>query len=141
MKRPLKLSAKSREAPKRVEREGQFRIQIAYFIEIESEMCDLVFDLDVVTYGTLLGQGNTGTAGEPPQYRLERPVLRQILVKYFNDQELKNLCFDLGIDYENLSSPKEGFARELILCCERRGFIPELVKGCYLQRPNALWPW
>jgi len=141
MKRPLRLSAKGREAPKHVERKGQLHIQIAYFIEIESEMRNLVFDLDVVTHGTLLGQGNMGKAGEPPLYHLERSVLRQILAKCFNNDELRDLCFDLYVDHENLPSSKGGIARELILCCERLDRIPELVEKCYQQRPNALWPW
>src|SRR6185503_14426446 len=42
--------------------------------------------------------------------------LRQILISHFNESELRDLCFDLGIDYEVLGGDdKTDKARELIL--------------------------
>jgi len=32
-----------------------------------------------------------------------RAQLRRVLDEYFNETELRNLCFDMGIDYEGLS--------------------------------------
>ena len=58
---------------------------------------------------------------------MERNALLAMIRQTFNDQELRDLCFELGIDYENL--PDEGKAskaRELVAYCERHGRIAEL---------------
>jgi hypothetical protein len=65
-------------------------------------------------------------------------VLRDILETYFNNSELRDLCFRLDIDYENL--PGEGKAtkaRELILYCERQGRTRDLAEACCRLRPLA----
>ena len=50
-----------------------------------------------------------------------RVRLREILSDRFNESELRDLCFDLGISYENLpGSSKADRARELIVYCEQR---------------------
>ena len=67
--------------------------------------------------------------------------LRQILNDYFNESELQNLAFDLGVDYENLpGKAKSDKARELIAFLDRRGRLAELVQRCHQLRPNAPWP-
>jgi hypothetical protein len=66
--------------------------------------------------------------------------LRQKLADYFDDGELKSLCFDLGVAYDEL--PGEGKvnkARELIAFMERRDRIAELVAECARQRPKVSW--
>jgi nucleoside phosphorylase len=53
--------------------------------------------------------------------------LRQNIIGRFSDQELRDLCQDMGIDYESLPGEgKAGKARELVAYCERRGLILEL---------------
>ncbi len=68
-----------------------------------------------------------------------RTVLREVLVRYFNDDELHNLCFDLGIDYDDLGGDgsKSGKARELISYLERRNRLGELVQLINRERPKA----
>jgi hypothetical protein len=67
-------------------------------------------------------------------------ALRQLLIKCFNDSELRNLCFDLHIDYENLNGiGKEDKVRELVAYCDRHGRIPELVEECRRLRPKVSW--
>lgn len=69
-----------------------------------------------------------------------REKLRNILVKYFNESELRDLCFQLEIDHETLGG--EGHtdkARELVTYCERRGRLPDLWAACRKARPNAPW--
>jgi hypothetical protein len=67
--------------------------------------------------------------------------LRQILIDYFDESELQNLTFDLGVDYENLPGKSKGDkARELIAFLDRRSRIHELVQICYQLRPKAPWP-
>jgi hypothetical protein len=69
---------------------------------------------------------------------MDLPQLRDILVAYFNDNELRDLCFDLGIDYENLGGDaKSGKARELVDYCRRYDRLPDLEAACRRLRPNA----
>ena len=68
--------------------------------------------------------------------------LRQKLTDHFSEEELRILCFDMGIDYQDL--PGEGKAVkvvEFILYLERRQRLPELVKQCSELRPQVSWSW
>jgi hypothetical protein len=66
--------------------------------------------------------------------------LRQILAEYFNISELRGLCFDLGIDYENLpGETRSDFAREVLDYAKRHGQIPELFAKVKELRPHASW--
>jgi len=67
-----------------------------------------------------------------------RTVLREVLVKHFSDNELRNLCFDLGVEYDDLGGEgKSGKARELIAYLERRDRLGELVQIVNRERPEA----
>jgi hypothetical protein len=64
--------------------------------------------------------------------------LRQILTKHFNEQELRDLCFDLNIHYEDLyGESRSDKARELISYCVRHSRIHELEAMCRRLRPHA----
>jgi hypothetical protein len=72
-----------------------------------------------------------------PSYRT---TLRQRLSAHFDEGELRTLCFDLGIAYDDL--PGEGKAdkaRELVAYLERHGRIPELVAIGRRLRPDVPW--
>jgi predicted NACHT family NTPase len=70
---------------------------------------------------------------------LDRATLRQLLNSHFSESELRDLCFDLELDYEQLPGDRKGDkARELIMYCERHGRIDELVTMCRKLRPHAL---
>lgn len=61
--------------------------------------------------------------------------LHRKLTETFNEDELKTLCFDLGIDYENVSGDnKAAKARELVDDCKRKGRILELIEKITEQR-------
>jgi signal transduction histidine kinase len=67
--------------------------------------------------------------------------LRETIHAAFNKSEMKDLCFDLGLDYDEL--PEGGTrdkARELIAYHQRRGRLAELLDACRKQRPNLDWP-
>ncbi len=67
--------------------------------------------------------------------------LRELIVRYFNRTELESLCFDLGIDKDNLPNiTKQEMAQEIILYCERHDLILRLLDLCRSQRPSADWP-
>lgn len=78
----------------------------------------------------------TGT----PWSQVSLSRLRQILVDRFNDGELRDLCFDLGIDYESLPGEgKSDRARELIAHLDRRDGIPRLLTVVRRSRPDIEW--
>lgn len=69
----------------------------------------------------------------------DRLVVVSYLEKRFNIQELKNLCFDVGISHENfLHDTKPTFARELILYCERAQQINCLLKIANKKRRDKV---
>ncbi|GIK58136.1 MAG: hypothetical protein HND44_10705 [Chloroflexi bacterium] len=70
------------------------------------------------------------------------PALRDLLNEHFNNAELNQLCFDLGIEYENLPGPKTriGKAQSLVEHCLRHGRLPDLLTHCHIQRPHVAWP-
>jgi formylglycine-generating enzyme required for sulfatase activity len=70
---------------------------------------------------------------------IDRAGLRRQLVEHFNKEELRTLCFDLDVEYENLPDTKDGMARELVAQCERHGRIPELITACQQLRPKIVW--
>jgi hypothetical protein len=54
----------------------------------------------------------------------------------FNEEELKTLAFELGVDYDSLSGEgKSGKARELVGYVERRAQLPALVAAVRQARP------
>ncbi len=60
--------------------------------------------------------------------------------KHFDNEELRTLCFELGVDYENL--PAQGninMIRELILHLARCDRIPDLIKLVKKRRPQIPW--
>ncbi len=67
--------------------------------------------------------------------------LRDLIAKYFNDEELRNLCFDLDIPYDDLGSEgKTGKVRELVAYCQRHNRLDDLAEQCHALRPNVNWP-
>jgi hypothetical protein len=68
-------------------------------------------------------------------------ILRQFLIDHFNESELRDLCFELELDYESLSGEsKTDKARELVTYYQRHGRSAELEAMCRKLRPNVPWP-
>jgi hypothetical protein len=79
-------------------------------------------------------------AGSTPARTDTLAELRQQLVDRFSEEELRAVCFDLGIDYESLPAQgKAGKARELVALCERNDNTDKLVAKCSKMRPNVSW--
>jgi hypothetical protein len=73
---------------------------------------------------------------------VDRQELGQILDQYFNEEELRDICFDLGIDAEMLcapSSPKSKLVRKLIIHFEQRMALHKLIGAIVLRRDNEFW--
>ena len=72
---------------------------------------------------------------------VERNQLHEILVDRFSIDEIRTLCFELGIEYEELDGDgRTGKARELITYVERRGRTQDLINCAKIARPEANWP-
>jgi predicted component of type VI protein secretion system len=83
----------------------------------------------------------TPSAESRPQGGVNAPSFRENLTNSFSESELNDLCFDLGIDYDNLAGQtKSAKARELILYIQRRGWLNQLIARCRELRPNLDWP-
>ena len=66
--------------------------------------------------------------------------LRENLVEYFSQEELRSLCFDLGVDWDRLrGEEKAGKVTALLTSLDNTGRIPELTERCTGLRPNVLW--
>ncbi|MCB8944345.1 MAG: hypothetical protein H6658_11400 [Ardenticatenaceae bacterium] len=67
-------------------------------------------------------------------------ILRETLIALFNEGELRDLCFQLGEDYENMPGQnKSDRVRELILLLNRKGQLEKLVGLGRKLRPNGQW--
>jgi hypothetical protein len=78
------------------------------------------------------GAAGTGVAASP-----EGRKLYQLLNDFFNMGEIEGLCFEMGIDEENLrGETKAGKAKALVLHIEAAGRLDELKKLMRVQRPN-----
>ena len=64
--------------------------------------------------------------------------LHQFLVDHFDLEELKTLCFNLGVEYEDLGGEgRSDKARELVKAMQRRTRLEHLVAHLSLARPEA----
>jgi len=73
--------------------------------------------------------------------QIDLVALRDLLDEHFNEDELRDLCFEMETDYESLSAAsKKGKARELVADCKRKERTLELVERCRKLRPKAAWP-
>ncbi|MBK8905624.1 MAG: tetratricopeptide repeat protein [Anaerolineaceae bacterium] len=72
---------------------------------------------------------------------MDRGVLRRLLIDAFSESELRDLCFDLGVDDEALPGiSKPDKVRALIVLCERSGRLSDLIAACRQLRPHLSWP-
>ena len=68
------------------------------------------------------------------------PTLRDQLTAHFNVGELRNLCYDLGIDYQELPGGTLAVqSMELVEYCRRRGHVIHLIRRCQELRPLVEW--
>lgn len=76
----------------------------------------------------------------PQLSNTERKRLRNNLQNHFDKTELREICFDSNIDYDNLSGKnKTEKVMELIKYFERRNQLPQLTTICQNLRPNIAW--
>ena len=75
----------------------------------------------------------------PAAERAELVTLRRLLNSLFDEEELRDLVFDLAVEYDNLAgAAKKDKARELVAHCQRHGRLAELKLAIIQRRPGAL---
>jgi len=85
-------------------------------------------------------QANADSPEATEARQKERARLRHKLRECFNESELRDICFDLQIDYEELPGQEvKTKTIEVILYLERRGRLSELVNMCKQLRPDISW--
>jgi formylglycine-generating enzyme required for sulfatase activity len=72
---------------------------------------------------------------------IDRLRLLEAISQFYSQEELRTLCFELGVDYDDLPAQgKVNRARELIQQCERTYRLAALIEVCQQQRPLVNWP-
>jgi hypothetical protein len=81
------------------------------------------------------------TPGGSARVSLDQGLFRQLLSHYFSLDELKTLCFDLEIEYDNIpgEQTRDAFSRELILYAIRNGLTLKLIVLAINSRPKVNW--
>ncbi len=69
--------------------------------------------------------------------QVDRSQLLRVLVDRWEDEDVKNACFELKVDYETLKGDtKSARVRELILDRERKEQLPELIRVIHRLRQD-----
>jgi hypothetical protein len=65
--------------------------------------------------------------------------LHHVLTQRFDLEELRTLCFQLGVGYDDLRGEgRTAKTRELILLCQRKGQLDRLAARVRQSRPGSL---
>ncbi|PIE80903.1 MAG: hypothetical protein CSA11_06670 [Chloroflexi bacterium] len=116
-------------------------------LELEQEMMDFRTTMTKILSGLYetvhdLERWQRWNATQEPKALELLKLLRDCIVNHFNQSEFNELCFDLGINVDNLDGETlSDHARELVLLLNRLGRCPELVLYCREKRPNVAIPW
>ena len=70
---------------------------------------------------------------------ISRERLFTNLAESFGPDDLLNLAFKLELDHDELPAQKSALIRDLILACERRDLLSELVRMMSADRDNLEW--
>lgn len=77
------------------------------------------------------------TSALPAVDEVDLSRLRQVLNEYFQEDDLRDICFDLHIDYESLPpGGKSAKARELVTYCQNLRILDKLLATIAEYRPN-----
>ena len=70
----------------------------------------------------------------------DKTRLLRNLEEHFDEEELRSLCFELGVKYDSLPAQgAAGKARELVATLDRAGRLPQLVERGRQLRPHIPW--
>lgn len=89
--------------------------------------------------GKIVLNGRNGATNTLQQVTIDPAELRQALVNYFDLEELRTLCFDLGVDFDELKGSGKGAkARELVQYWQHQGDLTPLVDAIRQQRGTVI---
>lgn len=69
--------------------------------------------------------------------------LKHLIENYFDLGGIRELCFELGIEYENLENPKrtlKGASIALVKIAYQNSRLEKLIELCRQKRPHLIWP-
>lgn len=70
-----------------------------------------------------------------------RQKIAELINRHFSADEIDGLAFDLDLNGDYVATDsRAGKARELVLACDRRSLLPDLLSVCRSKRPRASWP-
>ena len=92
---------------------------------------------NVVVGTQIINHNYAGANDESVALSSQAQVLYPLLNQSFDLNDLEELCFQLGIDWDNLRGDTKGSkARALLRYCDNRGLVPRLQSLMRLARPN-----
>lgn len=66
--------------------------------------------------------------------------LHQKIDQYFSLEEVKQLCFELNVDYENIpGDTRSAFIRNLLVSLAKHGRLQQLIPRLRQNRPHVVW--
>lgn len=65
--------------------------------------------------------------------------LRQALVAYFTEEDIRNICQDLALEADNFGNRKIAITRELVTYLQKENRLIELKNVCERARPHVDW--
>ena len=70
-----------------------------------------------------------------------RTAMLDLLIKHFNEAEMIDIAYRLGVNYEDLpGQERKSKILQLLVLCERNARLQELVVMAAKQRPRVDWP-
>jgi hypothetical protein len=135
---------------------ARIRASFDHLTELLSDMNTLTPEIHAASGFSTLIEAVKNAGGRPGQdeakspekraaasFKLDpqaRAALLRGLQESFSLNDLKTLCFELGVDFDNLEGEgKTAKARELIVHLERRARVSELIQKCASERPDYPW--
>lgn len=94
--------------------------------------------IHTVVKETVAGQVTTNIyVFDPDPEDQIRINLRETVQESFDVEELKSVCFDVGIDHDNFPKTKKGFVVEVLNYCFRHGIMGRFLGRCQQLRPQV----
>jgi hypothetical protein len=112
-------------------------LEVEFTPDRRLSQAELIALVEKLTTSASSADGVTEREQVEPTYRTR---LRQLLSTYFNEGELRTLCFDLNVEYDDLlgAGPADK-SRELISYLERHSRIDKLLVVGKRMRPDVPW--
>lgn len=90
---------------------------------------------------TISQQASSAVQVEANRTAIYLVELSQLIRKHYSLGELKSLCFELQVEYDDLAGETlTNKVQALVEYLERRGRVPHLLPLLKQQRPNTPWP-